>query len=148
MAERIIVVLLVLLSCLLVLQQVNLAMMNKYRTLYHQKQLQVSQIIDSSRRKCPRKERKRRRFWVRPGRTSAWWDSFLNGIMLEEKWRKNFRMSRMSLFKLCNLFRPYIECQTTHMHRKISVETQVAVNLYYLSDEGRLRKGFPGLAVP
>ena len=29
--------LLVLLSCLLVLQQVNLAMMNEYGTLYHQK---------------------------------------------------------------------------------------------------------------
>ena len=140
MAERIIMVLLVLLSCLLVLQQVNLAMMNEYRTLYHQKHLQVSQIIDSSRRKCPRKERKRRRFWVRPDRTSALWDIFLNGIVLDEEWRENFIMSHMSFFKLCNLLRPYIEHQTTHMHRTISVETQVALSLYYLSDEGRLRK--------
>ena len=49
-------------------------------------------------------------------------------------------MSRMSFFKLCNLLRPYIERQTTHMRRILSVETQVAVTLYYLSDEGRLRK--------
>ena len=49
-------------------------------------------------------------------------------------------MSRISFFKLCNLLRPYIERQTTHMRRTISVETQVAVSLYYLFDEGRLRK--------
>ena len=49
-------------------------------------------------------------------------------------------MSRMSFFQLCNLLRPYIEHQATHMRCTISVETQVAVTLYYLSDEGRLRK--------
>ena len=49
-------------------------------------------------------------------------------------------MSHMTFFKLCNLLRPYIKCQTTHMHCTISVETQVAVTMYYLSDKGRLRK--------
>ena len=139
MSERHIVVLL-LLSCLLVLQQVNLAMMNEYRTLYHQKQLLVTQVINSSRKKCPEKKRKRKRFWVRPGRTSTWWDNFLNGSMLEEEWRENFRMSRVSFFELCSLLGSYIERQATHMRSPISVETQVAVVLYYLSDEGRLRK--------
>ena len=135
--ERIIVVLLVLLSCLIVLQQVNLAMMNKYRALYHHRQLLVLQIIDSSWRKRPKKGRKRRRFWFRPGRTSAWWDNVLNDSMLEEERREIFRMFCMSYFELSNMLRPYIECQTTHMH---SPETQVAVTLYYPSDEGRLRK--------
>ena len=26
------------------------------------------------------------------------WDSFLNGVMLKEEWRENFRMSCMSFF--------------------------------------------------
>ena len=60
--------------------------------------------------------------------------------MLEEEWRENFRMSRVSFFELCSLLGPYIERQATHMRSPISVETQVAVVLYYLSDEGRLRK--------
>ena len=72
--------------------------------------------------------------------------------MVEEEWRENFRMSRASFYELCSLLRPYIERQTTHMRNPVSVETQVAVVLYYLSDEGRLRKVanafyFPGLAV-
>ena len=35
-----------------------------------------------------------RRFWTRPGRTSAWWDNFENEAVLAEEWRENFRMSR------------------------------------------------------
>ena len=34
-------------------------------------------------------------------------------------------MSHMSFFKLCNLLRPCIECQTTHMRHTISVKTNV-----------------------
>ena len=49
-------------------------------------------------------------------------------------------MSRLSFYNLANLLRPHIERQVTIMRRPIFVETQVAVMLYYLSDEGRLRK--------
>ena len=49
-------------------------------------------------------------------------------------------MSRSSFYELCELLGPFIECKTTHMRCPVSVETQVAVVLYYLSDEGRLRK--------
>ena len=140
MEGKIIVVFLLFLACLLALQQVSLALMDELRAVYQQRQLQVAQTMDSGRRKRFSKKRKVRRFWVRPGRTSAWWDNFLSGSMLEEEWRENFRMSRASFFMLSNLLRPFIERQTTHMHKSISVETQVAVTLYYLSDEGRLRK--------
>ena len=47
-----------------------------------------------------------RGFWVRPGRTSAWWDNFVGGIMIEEECRENFRMSRGSLYKLADELRP------------------------------------------
>ncbi len=91
----------------------------------------------SSRIKCPKRERRQRK---RPGRTSLLWDNFLNGVMLEEEWRENFRMSRVNFFNLAGLLRPYIKRQDTVMRKPVTVETQVAVILYYLSDEGSLRK--------
>ena len=121
------------------LQQFSMAIMDYYMTL-HRRRVLLSQIIDSNGRKCPKKPRKRRRFWVRPGRTAAWWDNFLNDRVLEEEWRENFRLSRANFFKLSYLLKPYVERQVTHMRSPISVETQLAVTLYYLSDKGRLRK--------
>ena len=35
---------------------------------------------------------KQRRFWTRPGRTSAWWDNFVNEVVVVEEWREKFRM--------------------------------------------------------
>ena len=46
---------------------------------------------------CKKGERRKRRFWIRPGRTSAWWDGFVSEIVLPEEWRENFRMSRTCL---------------------------------------------------
>ena len=140
MASKELMVLVILLSCLLVLQQMNQAIMMEYRRLQDQRRLLLTQVMDTTRRKLPRKERKQRRFWIRPGRTSLWWDNFLNGVMLEEEWKENFRMSRVSFLNLASLLRPYIQRQDTIMRNSVTVETQVAITLYYLSDEGRLRK--------
>ena len=41
---------------------------------------------------------------------------------------------------LCEELRPYLTKQTTELRKHVSVETQVAVTLYYLADEGRMRK--------
>ena len=89
-------VLLAILSCLLMLQEINLFMIHYYTTLYHQRHNILSQLADSGGRKHPRRNRKTRRFWVRPGRTSAWWDNFMNGIVLEQEWKENFRLSHAS----------------------------------------------------
>ena len=83
---------------------------------------------------------KKRRFWTRPGRTSAWWDNFVNEVVVPEEWRENFRMTRTSLLKLSELLRPHIEGKTTKMRSPVGVTKKVACTLYYLSDEGRLRK--------
>ena len=40
-----------------------------------------------------------RRFWIRPGRTSAWWDNFVSQTVVPEEWKENFRMYRPSLLK-------------------------------------------------
>ena len=42
--------------------------------------------------------------------------------------------------KLCHELRPFLEKQTTVMRSPFSVERQVGCTLYYLQDEGRLRK--------
>ena len=67
-------------------------------------------------------------------------EQFLSGIMVEDEWKENFGMSHISFFNLASLLCPYIEHQVTNMRTLVSVETQVAVTLYYLSDEGRLRE--------
>lgn len=94
----------------------------------------------STIRRRRRRERKWRRFWIRPGRTSTWWDNFVCGIVVEEEWKENFRMSKPTFDKLCHDLCPLIERKETIMRSPVSVEKQVALTLYYLSDEGRLRK--------
>lgn len=81
-----------------------------------------------------------RRYWVKPGRSRAWWDNFVANIVPMEEWRENFRMSRRSFYSLCEKLSPYIEGETTRMRDPIEVDRQVALTLYYLSDEGRMRK--------
>ncbi len=101
----------------------------------------LSIIDNSSRRfsvianKIHKRRRGVRRFWKRPGRTDAWWGNFVKNIVVPEQWKENFRMSRESFFDLCNELRPFLQQQQTNMRAPISVEKQVAVALYYLSDE-------------
>ena len=76
----------------------------------------------------------------RPGRTSLWWENFVNNIVVAEEWRESFRMSKENFMKLCDKVRPFLLKQSTNMRSPISVEKQVAVTLYYLSDEGRYLK--------
>ena len=83
---------------------------------------------------------KQRHFWTRPGRTSAWWDNFVNEVVVAEEWRENFRISRRNLLKLSELLQPYIEGKTTRMRCPVDVTKKVACTLYYLSDEGCFRK--------
>ena len=47
---------------------------------------------------------------------------------------------RQFLQVICDELRTFIERKVTNMRLPVSVETQVALTLYYLSDEGRLRK--------
>ena len=81
-----------------------------------------------------------KRHWVRPGRNTLWWDNILSGISVEDERRENFRMTRETFNCLCTELSPYLFKQETNMRKPVSVQTQIAVTLYYLSDEGRLRK--------
>lgn len=83
---------------------------------------------------------KQRRFWTQPDRMSVWWDNFVNKVVVAEEWRENFRISRRNLLKLSELLRPHTEGKTTRMRCPVDVTKKVACTLYYLSDEGCLRK--------
>ena len=51
------------------------------------------------------------------GRTSAWWNNFVNQIALPpEEWRKNFRVSRDSLYLLAEELRSYVEGTLLYFH--------------------------------
>ena len=49
-------------------------------------------------------------------------------------------MAKTNFFKLCDELRPFLERKVTNMRMPVAVEKQVAVTLYYIADEGRLRK--------
>ncbi|KAK7922006.1 hypothetical protein WMY93_008908 [Mugilogobius chulae] len=100
----------------------------------------LHRITQPPPRRHATRERRRRRFWVRPGRTASWWENFEMQIVLPDEWRENFRMSRSSLLSLSELLRPHIEGQSTIMRAPVDVVKKVACTLYYLADEGRLRK--------
>ena len=134
-------------SSLVACMQLNLAMLTVHLN-YMKQRIEIFTLLSLSDGRIGRQRQLKRlgrqprprRFWVRPGRTSAWWDNFVNQIVIEEEWRENFRMSRSSLYKLADQLKPYIEGKTTIMRAPVDVVKQVAVTLYYLSDEGRFRK--------
>ena len=49
-------------------------------------------------------------------------------------------MSRENFYRLYDELRPFATRKTTNMRAPASVEMQVAITLYYLSDSGRMRK--------
>ena len=49
-------------------------------------------LMSKDTRKATRRSQpyKQRRFWTRPGRTSAWRDNFVNEVVVAEEWRENY----------------------------------------------------------
>ena len=85
----------VLLVVLLLLQNVNIlgVLTSEYTALYWKRAQVLSQLTDGPirRRKMVRKPT---RFWVRPGRSTAWWDNFVGGVVVEEEWKENFSFQK------------------------------------------------------
>ena len=138
-------ILLGLISSIIACIQLHVTILNVHGE-YMRKRMNIMKMLSvSTSQKIVLKRLKKnparpRRFWVRPGRTSAWWDNFASQTVVPEEWRENFRMSRESLNSLAEELRPHIEGNNTIMRTAVDVVKQVAVTLYYLSDEGRMRK--------
>ena len=78
-----------LLSTLISLYQWNLLLINvAYATFVQQRLCNVgrnpSKVCKLRPRTC----------WVRPGRTDAWWENFMNDVVVAKEWKENFRMGR------------------------------------------------------
>ncbi|XP_054619214.1 interleukin enhancer-binding factor 2 homolog isoform X1 [Dunckerocampus dactyliophorus] len=131
---------------LFVLQLALLAILQQNLTALYELRMEQRRIhnhmcrILSNPPRCPTRRATRRRFWVRPGRTSSWWENFVDGVVVDDDWRANFRMSKASLLALSEELRPHIEGQTTNMREAIGPLKKVACTLYYLNDEESLRK--------
>ncbi len=129
-----------LLSLLAAVVQLNKAFNNATTAYMRRRKAIIRALSDYSRvRRRPRPHMERR-FWVRPGRTSAWWDKFINEAVAPEEWIENFRMSRSALINLSERLRPHVEGTATKMRTPVDVLTRVACTLYYLSDGGMIRK--------
>ena len=130
-------------SALISCAQANIALISLHADYIRRRinLMRSTALLDSRKPvKRLRQKQKPRRFWVRPGRATAWWDNFRAEIVIAEEWKENFRMSRDSLYRLADELQSHIQGKATIMWLPVDVETQVACTLYYLSDEGRLRK--------
>ena len=99
--------LLFLIACL----ELNLAILNLLLVSHRRKTILMRDIAFSRTSYQQFGENARlaraRRFWIRPGRTSAWWDNFVSQTVVPEEWKENFRMPRSSLLKLSEELRLY-----------------------------------------
>ena len=128
MADNLPASLLVFISNLLVIYQLNVFIILLTNLSYaRERQLCLDYVSSSSRLvmrrpRLWRQQRRPRRFWIKPGRTQSWWDSFSNNIVPPEEWRDNFRMSRASFFSLCDTA---TFCSTTVNQNAISCGRRV-----------------------
>ena len=104
-------VMLALISSIIASIQLNHAIIDIQEN-YKRRRLNLSRLLSTTtstftrvkRLRC-RRESKERRFWTRPGRTSAWWNNFADQVVIPEEWKENFRMSRDSLYNLAEELR-------------------------------------------
>ena len=92
-------VMLALISSIIASIQLNHAIIDIQEN-YKRRRLNLSRLLSTTtstftrvKRLWCRRESKERRFWTRPGRTSAWWNNFADQVVMPEEWNKNFRMS-------------------------------------------------------
>ena len=64
----------------------------------------------------------------------------MDNFTVASKWKEIFRTSHPTFMELCEDLRPLLKRESTRIRRPIAVETQMAVTIYYLSDDGRYRK--------
>ena len=143
MSKHLVLAVIVVLVCLVTALQLNVLLICINTTTYINRKRKICQLYNACNSLSKRRRKRsgiERQFWIRPGRTSAWWDNFVSGVVVAEEWKENFRMSKPTFDKLCGELKPLLEKQATCMRSPVSVEKQVAIALYYLADEGHLRK--------
>ena len=96
--------------------QCNFLLLTQAFAQYQTLRMEANHALEEKNRALTRYKRQRRRFlfrkrrrqWKNPGRTEIWWQNVLNGLMLEDEWISNFRMSREDFMALEEQLRLYI----------------------------------------
>ncbi len=131
-----------------VVLQANFVLMIQVFTQYQALQREICQAIEDDNRAARRYRQLRRRFvarkqrrrWKNPGRTEMWWSNAWNGLLLEEEWISNFRMSRNDFMALEEKLRPYIKPkQNSFRGDTIPSIKKLGMTLYFLKDQGFLK---------
>ena len=105
-------VMLALISSIIASIQLNHAIIDIQEN-FKRRRLNLSRLLSTTtstftrvkRFRC-RRESKERRFWTRPGSSSAWWNNFADQVVIPEEWKENFGMSGDSLYNLAEELRP------------------------------------------
>ena len=103
MVDKRVILLCTVLLLLLVIQRLNVITIEECTTIYYQLRQMMCQLALFNGHKHRRRTinaRRPRRFWMRPGRTTAWWDHFVAGVVVEEQCKENFRMSKTRFLHL------------------------------------------------
>ena len=88
--------------------------------------LENSAITRCRHKSFKKRLRKKKRFWIKPGRTDLWWRNIKEDRCLEEDWKKNFRMSKAEFLKLVDELRPFISTNPRSPRPGISAEKKVS----------------------
>ena len=86
-----------------------------------------------------RNSRRKRRWWIAPGRTDLWWKKMISGEAPAEEWKKNFRITRQDFIKLLDELRPFISPDSNSPRVGLEADKRLAIALYYLKDTGTLK---------
>ena len=74
------------------MQNIVLQLITRNRRLKNQVLLSSGDLLRTGWRSGVKKAKMKRivKHWVRPGRTSTWWDNLVGGKMVDEEWYENF----------------------------------------------------------
>ena len=96
-------------GCICAALYLNIALIQHAVGLYAARRNKLCDLLGNSALHMRRTKGKRqRRFWIRPGRTSLWWENFKNDVVVTEEWQENFRMSKLTFAKLCDELKPHL----------------------------------------
>lgn len=98
-----------LLSTLISLYQWNVLLINVATATFIKLRQRLHNVGSNPGKVCKRRKKSLRTCWVRPGRTDAWWNNFMNDVVVAKEWKENFRMGKNNFFKLCDELRPFLE---------------------------------------
>ena len=77
--------------------------------------------------------------WVRPIRSSEWWEQIVLSAYDHHDWIENFRVTQAMFKYLCDQLRLLISKQDTRMRPSITTERRVAITLWVLTTTGEYR---------